>query len=86
MNKPKYTDAPADIEESLDYLLANPSKAEDALPPPEYFAKMLAKEKISLNIDTKTVASFRAYAKANGLKYQVLMNQVLSRYAEKQLR
>ncbi|MCL2174003.1 hypothetical protein FWH58_01765 [Candidatus Saccharibacteria bacterium] len=83
MSKVKYTDAPADVEESLDYLLEHPSSIEDTLPPPEYFAEMLVKEKISLNVDRHTLRSFRNYAKKHGLKYQALMNQVLSSYAKK---
>ena len=47
MSNAKYTGPPADVEESLDYLLAHPTPADDTLPPPEYFAAMLAKEKIS---------------------------------------
>jgi uncharacterized protein (DUF4415 family) len=53
------------------------------LPSPEYFMEMLAKEKISLNIDRHAVESFRTYAKRHGLKYQALMNQVLSSYSKK---
>jgi len=81
MSKVKYTDAPKDIADALSVAEA----VEDFLPPPEYFAEILAKEKISLNIDAVTVRRFRAYAKKNGLKYQSLMNQVLSSYANKQL-
>ena len=81
MSKVKYTDAPEDIADALSVAEA----VEDFLPPPEYFAEILAKEKISLNIDAVTVRRFRAYAKKNGLKYQSLMNQVLSSYANKQL-
>jgi uncharacterized protein (DUF4415 family) len=81
MSKVKYTDAPKDIADALSVAEA----VEDFLPPPEYFTEILAKEKISLNIDSVTVRRFRAYAKKNGLKYQSLMNQVLSSYANKQL-
>ena len=81
MSKVKYTDAPKDIADALNVAEA----VEDFLPPPEYFAEILAKEKISLNIDAATVRRFRTYAKKNGLKYQSLMNQVLSSYANKQL-
>jgi len=81
MSKVKYTEAPEDIADAISVAEAAP----DFLPPPEYFAESLAKEKISLNIDSRTVRLFRAYAKKNGLKYQSLMNQVLSSYANKQL-
>ena len=81
MKNVNYTDAPDDIAEAM--MVAEP--VEDFLPPPEYFADALAKEKISLNVDAVTVARFRTYARKNGLKYQSLMNQVLSTYADKRL-
>ena len=79
MSRVKYTDAPADIEAAMD---AAVRVNDDFLPSPAEFAKMLAKEKISLNVDRQTVDEFRAAAKKHGLKYQVLMNQVLSSYAK----
>ena len=82
MKKVKYTNAPDDIDASLEYLLAHPTPIMDNLPSPAEFAKMLAKEKISLNVDRQTVNNFRAAAKKHGLKYQVLMNQVLTSYAK----
>ena len=81
MKNVKYTNAPEDIDDALK--VAEP--VEDFLPSPEFFAEALAKEKISLNIDARTVARFRTYASKNGLKYQALMNQVLSSYADKRL-
>ncbi|MCL2820944.1 MAG: BrnA antitoxin family protein [Oscillospiraceae bacterium] len=81
MKNVKYENAPDDISDALK--VAEP--IDDFLPSPEYFAEALAKEKISLNIDAKTVARFRTYARKNGLKYQALMNQVLSSYADKRL-
>jgi len=81
MKSVKYTDAPQDITDALSVAEA----VDDFLPSPEYFAEALSKEKISLNIDARTVARFRTYARQNGLKYQALMNQVLSSYADKRL-
>jgi len=81
MSNVRYTDAPADTAEAIE--TAEPT--DDILPPPEYFADTLAKEKISLNVDARAVAKFRAYARLHGLKYQALMNQVLSNYADKRL-
>ena len=81
MSRVKYTDAPDDISEAISVAEA----VEDFLPSPEYFADSLAKEKISLNVDARTVARFRSYARKNGIKYQSLMNQVLSSYADKRL-
>ena len=81
MSRVKYTDAPDDIANAISVA----EVVEDFLPSPEYFAESMAKEKISLNIDARTVRQFRTYAKKNGLKYQSLMNQVLSSYASKRL-
>ena len=81
MKKDKYTDAPAEVVEAI--AVAEP--VVDFLPPPEFFAESLVKEKISLNVDAIALARYRAYAKKHGLKYQSLMNQVLSNYAEKRL-
>jgi hypothetical protein len=55
----------------------------DVLPSTEYFARMLAKEKISLNVDKHAVDSVRSYAKKHGLRYQALMNRVLSSHAKR---
>jgi uncharacterized protein (DUF4415 family) len=79
MNKVKYSEAPADVEAALDAAVRVKG---EFLPSPEYFAKMLAKEKISLNIDRHTIDRFRAYAKKHDLKYQALINQVLGSYAK----
>lgn len=78
MSKVKYGNAPEDVEMAMDAAV----RVDDSfLPSPEFFAGLLAKEKISLNIDRQTVESFRAYAKKHNLKYQALMNQVLTSYA-----
>jgi len=74
-------DAPDDIAEAINAA----ESIDDFLPPPEYFTDSLVKEKISLYVDARAVAQFRAYAKEHGIKYQALMNQVLSNYAKKRL-
>lgn len=79
MSKVKYSNAPADVEAAMDAAVRVDGKF---LPSPEQFIKMLAKEKISLNVDRITVEAFRTYAKKHDLKYQALMNQVLRSYAE----
>jgi len=81
MRNDRYTDAPKDIADAI--AVAEP--VVDFLPPPEFYAENLVKEKISLNVDARTLASFRTYARKHGIKYQSLMNQVLSSYAEKRL-
>jgi uncharacterized protein (DUF4415 family) len=82
MSKVDYTDAPADIADAINAA----ERICDFLPAPEHFAEVLAKEKISLNVDRRAVNRFRAYAEEHNLKYQTLMNQVLSYYAENRLR
>jgi len=81
MSKVKYTDAPDDIAKAIDAA----ERIDNFLPPPEYFTESLVKEKISLYVDSKALAQFRTYAKEHGVKYQALMNQVLSNYAKKRL-
>ncbi|MCL2200893.1 MAG: BrnA antitoxin family protein [Oscillospiraceae bacterium] len=82
MSNVNYTNAPPNIADAINKSV----QIDDGfLPSPEYFAEKLAKEKISLNIDAETVIKFRIYAKEHGLKYQALMNQVLSAYAQKRL-
>jgi uncharacterized protein (DUF4415 family) len=78
MSKVKYVDAPGDVAAAIDAA----KRIDDFLPAPEFFTKALAKEKISLNVDHQTVEQFRAYAKQHGIKYQAMMNRVLSVYAE----
>jgi len=81
MKKSRYKDASAEVAGAA----AAGEPVADFLPPPEFFAESLAKEKISLNVDAIAVAKYRAYAKEHGLKYQSMMNLVLSNYAEKRL-
>ena len=82
MSKVRYSDAPPEVEKAMD----NATPVDDEfLPSPEYFAEKLSKERISLYVDTKAIIRFKAYASRHGIKYQSLMNQVLSSYAEKRL-
>ena len=75
----KYTDAPDDIEEAIKAAVPiDPNKVF----PAEFFAKRLAKEKITINLDRRVIDEFRDYAARHGLKYQNLMNQVLLSYTE----
>ena len=82
MSKSKYTNAQDDIADAIN----SAEMINDFLPPPEYFTESLVKEKISLYVDAKALAQYRAYAKDHGVKYQALINQVLSNYANKRLR
>ena len=82
MSIPKYINTPDDITDTIN----SAEMIDDYLPPPEYFTESLVKEKISLYVDAKTLAQYRSYAKEHGVKYQALINQVLSNYANKRLK
>ena len=79
MSKVRYTDAPADVAEAM--RAAIPVDPHEVFPP-EFFARQTEKERITLNIDREAVDQFRAYAKQHGLKYQSMINQVVSAYAK----
>jgi len=81
MSKIKYTDAPKEIADAINTAV----RVDDFLPSPEFLTESLVKEKISLYVDAKALALFREYAKEHGIKYQALMNQVLSNYAKNRL-
>jgi uncharacterized protein (DUF4415 family) len=77
----EYTAAPRDIAEAID--ASRPIV--DFLPPPDVLVANSARQKITINIDTIALTRFKQYAQRHGVKYQVLMNQVLSSYANEQL-
>lgn len=74
-----YSDAPEDIEESLDRAVI----IDDFLPAPEQLFRKVEKERITIAIDKENLDRFRRYAKAHDTKYQTMINGVLSSYAEK---
>ena len=81
MNSVKYVDAPKDVAEAIE--ASRPIK--DFLPPPSELANIIKKEKITINVDAQALMRFRIYAKDNGIKYQALINQVLTSYAKERL-
>ena len=74
-----YTDAPEDIEQSLDKAIV----ISDFLPSPAELVRKTEKEKITIAIDKQSLASFKRYAKAHDTKYQTMINRVVSSYADK---
>lgn len=74
-----YTDAPADIEESLD----NAAVISDFLPSPAELVSRLEKEKITISVDKHSLELYKKYAKRHNTKYQPMINGVLSSYADK---
>ncbi len=78
-NRINYTNAPADIEESLD----NATVINDFLPSPAELVRKAEKEKITIAIDKHSLDLFKEYAKKHNAKYQTMMNDVLGSYADK---
>lgn len=74
-----YTDAPEDIELSLD----NAIVIEDFLPSPGELTRKVEKEKITLAIDKRSLDLFKEYANKHNAKYKTMINGVISSYAEK---
>jgi predicted DNA binding CopG/RHH family protein len=77
-NTINYTDAPADIDQSLD----NAAVVSDLLPSPKELIKRAEKEKITIAVDKHSLDLFKQYAKKHNTKYQPMMNGVLSSYAD----
>jgi len=79
-NKINYTDAPADIEQALDAAMT----INDALlPEPSELIRKVEKEKITIALDKNSLDLFKQYADKHDAKYQVMINGVLSAYANK---
>jgi predicted DNA binding CopG/RHH family protein len=78
-DKINYTNAPADIEESLDQATI----IGDLLPPPDQLVLKTEKEKITIAIDKRSLELFKQYADKHNAKYQTMMNGVISSYADK---
>jgi predicted DNA binding CopG/RHH family protein len=74
-----YTDAPEDIEKSLDSAVV----VSDFLPSPKELVRRSEKEKITIAIDKHSLDLFKHYAKKHNIKYQPMINDVLESYADK---
>lgn len=74
-----YTDAPFDIEQSLDEMVI----IDDILPLPSELVRKTEKKKITIAIDKRSLNLYKQYAKKHDAKYQTMINGVLSSYAEK---
>ena len=77
--KIKYSDAPAHVSESI--LVSK--KINDFLPPPDRLIRKSEKIKITITLDSESVAFFKASAKKNNIKYHTMINEILSTYAER---
>jgi predicted DNA binding CopG/RHH family protein len=78
-NTINYTDAPADVEQSLD----DATIVSDFLPSPNELVRRTKKEKITISIDKDSLDLYKKYAKKHNTKYQPMINGVLSSYADK---
>ncbi len=81
MSNARYIDAPDDINETLDHAVV----IDDFLPSPEEFIRRAKKEKITVAIDKHSLELYKAYVKEHDAKYQNLINDVVSSYADKYL-
>ncbi|MCL2500412.1 MAG: BrnA antitoxin family protein [Defluviitaleaceae bacterium] len=81
MTTVNYTAAPQEVAEAID--ASRPIV--DFLPPPDVLIANSTRQKITINIDAIALTRFKQYAQNHGVKYQVLMNQVLSSYAKERL-
>ena len=79
MSKEKiiYNEAPTDIAKSLKRAKVIP----DFLPPPEELVLKEPRVKITISLSSRSVNFFKEQAKKNNTGYQVLINEVLDRYA-----
>ena len=75
--KIEYSDAPKRVAESIS------EKIDDFLPPPDRLIRKSEKVKITITLDCESVAFFKASAKKNNVKYQTMINEILSKYAER---
>ncbi len=74
-----YTDAPADVAQSLE----DATILSDFLPSPAELVRKSEKEKITIAIDKRSLDRFKRYAKTHDTKYQIMINGVLGSYADK---
>ena len=77
--KIEYSDAPKRVAESISLS----ERIDDFLPPPDRLIRKSEKVKITITLDGESVAFFKASAKKNNVKYQTMINEILSKYAER---
>ncbi|MCL2699466.1 MAG: BrnA antitoxin family protein [Defluviitaleaceae bacterium] len=82
----EYTDAPEDIEQSLDRAVIVPNFA---LTPEEVKAfvknKTNAKRPVSIYLSVDTIEKFKKAAKETGGRYQTMISNVLDTYTQQNL-
>jgi len=55
----------------------------DFLPPPEKLIRKEPKVKITITLNSGSVAFFKRHAERNNVKYQTMINEVLDKYVQK---
>jgi predicted DNA binding CopG/RHH family protein len=78
-NNIKYSDAPVDIARALQSAVP----IEDFLPSPDQLILKEEKEKITIAINKRSLELFKSYAGKHNAKYQTMINDVVSSYADK---
>jgi predicted DNA binding CopG/RHH family protein len=80
----KYTDAPEDIQESLDKAVVVPNFE---LTPEgiREFAERMSKKPISIYLSVETIEKFKKEAKRTGGRYQTMISDVLDAYTHQYL-
>ena len=81
MNKEKeiYSDAPKNISN----VIMKGEILDDFLPPPEELIRKESKIKITITLNSESVDFFKKHARENNVKYQKMINEVLSKYVQK---
>jgi uncharacterized protein (DUF4415 family) len=83
MKQPTYTDAPPEINKITEHGTIAP---DHWFPSPERMKELVDKQKITLLISRSTLEKFKTAAQEHGLKYQTMINQVLTYYAREHLK
>ncbi|MCL1993365.1 MAG: BrnA antitoxin family protein [Spirochaetes bacterium] len=74
-----YTEAPKNISK----VIAEGEIVADFLPPPEELLRKEEKVKITISLNSGSIAFFKTHAKKNNVKYQTMINEVLDKYVQK---
>ena len=74
-----YTESPKNISKAI----LEGEMVEDFLPPPEKLIRKEPKIKITITLNSGSVAFFKKHAQKNNVKYQTMINEVLDKYVQK---
>jgi predicted DNA binding CopG/RHH family protein len=72
-----YTGAPLEIAKEMEESVSIPN----FLPAPEELIRKESTKKITLAVDSQSLAIFKVFAKKHGGKYQSMMRKILDSYA-----